>query len=144
VSAADPLVLQVLAEVRELRLEVRQLRADLAGRRARRPSHVEIEAHLAAIASVVGGRLFSVKELLAHAAIPEGAALRLAIIGMVGSLNGKRLGKFLRSIEGEEIGAHRIERVGAERDGISWVLRVCDFESRKTALTVAPRRARGR
>jgi hypothetical protein len=121
--AADLLTDEGLELLREIRDEVRGLRADLAPR-WRTPTRADLGEHLRAIAAVVGGRIFSVAELLEHAAIPEGEALRAAIVALVGSTNGKRLGKFLRRIEGEEIAGLRVERVGEDRLGAAWVLRV--------------------
>ena len=127
---------EIIDLLREIRDEIRGLRADLAGRGADpRGQHADLAEHLHAVAVIVERRIFSINELLAHAAIPEGEAIRAAIIGMVGSLNGKRLGKLLRRIEGENIGGLRIERVGEDRLGAAWVLREC--ESRKATLAIA-------
>jgi hypothetical protein len=124
--------------LREIRDEVRALRADLAPRR-RPPTRADLGKHLRAIAALVGDNLFSVSELLEHAAIPEGEALRAAIMALVGELNGRKLGKLLRDIEGREIAGLRVERVGEDRLGAAWVLRVCEFETRKPALPMARR-----
>src|SRR5260221_1904472 len=120
-----------LALLHDIVDELIGLSSDLAPRRQQglRP---ELAEHLPAIAAVVGDRVFSVSELLEHAAIPEGEALRAAIIGLVGALNGRRLGKLLRGIEGENIAGLRIERVGSDRLGVAWTLRVCEFETRET------------
>ena len=130
-----------LALLLEIAADVRALREAAERERPRRPqnSGADFGKHLRAIAAVVEDRLFSVSELLVHAAIPEGEVLRAAIIGLVGTLNGRRLGKFLRSVEGENIAGLRIERIGADRLGVAWVLRVCESETRKPAQRVARR-----
>lgn len=116
----------LLAEQRQLREELQALRSSVERGRDKPAPPAGIAEHLRAISAMVEGRSFSINELLAHAAIlSEGKALREVIVGMVGALNGKRLGKLLRRIEGQDIGGLRVERVGADRLGAIWVLRVC-------------------
>jgi hypothetical protein len=105
---------------REILTELRGLRTSLAAHP--QDLHADLAGHLRTVSAVVEGRAFSVRELLAHAAIPEGEALRSAILGMIGTLNGRRLGKFLRRIEGQDIGGLSVERIGGDRDGAVWRL----------------------
>ncbi|MGE0875665.1 MAG: hypothetical protein AB7O31_13460 [Burkholderiales bacterium] len=138
-STAEALA-QLAAGQREILAEIRALRADVRamaerGRRRHRPAdHGE---HLRAIAAVVGSRLFSVNELLRHATLTDDGELRGALVGIAGALNGRRIGKVLREVEGQNIDGLRIERVGEDRQGITWTLRVCGDETGKTALPVA-------
>jgi hypothetical protein len=120
--AADLLTDEGLELLREIRDEVRGLRADLAPRRS--PTRADHGKHLRAISAVVGARVFSVAELIEHGMIVEGEAVRAAIVALVGELNGRKLGKLLRDIEGREIAGLRVERVGEDSRGIIWVLRV--------------------
>ena len=127
----------------EILTELQALRTAVERERPRRPQDLgaDLGEHLRTISAVVQDRLFSVSELLAHAAIPEGEALRAAIVGLVGALNGRRLGKFLRSVEGQDVAGLRVERIGVDRLGAVWALRVCESESetRKPAQRVARR-----
>jgi hypothetical protein len=123
------------ALLREILVELRGLRADLAPRRP--TPRADFGEHLRAISAVVGNRVFSVNELLEFAGLPEGEALRAALVALVGSLNGRRLGKFMREIEGRDVAGLRVERVGEDRLGIAWVLRVCEVVTRKPAPPVA-------
>lgn len=116
-------LLEVLAEQRLLRAELRAL-AEIV---APAPTLSESDASLAhAIAATVGGRAFTVKDLLEYA---EGApALRAAILDAVGGFKARRLGKKLASLEGVSFGDFRLVRLRDERAG---VLRVCEFETRR-------------
>lgn len=118
--------------LRELVAEVRGLRADLGGRGAG-PQTAAIGELVYCISEQVKGRRFSVSELLEHAElVPE---LRSAIVAAVGALNGRKIGKLLRRIEGCAFDGISIVRTGADREGVSWV---CEFQTRKP---VAPHRA---
>jgi hypothetical protein len=139
----DPEVLALLREILAGQRELRDALRELAEHeRPRQPQDLgaDVGEHLRAISAAVGDRVFSVAELLAHAAIPEGEALRAAIVGLLGSLNGKRLGKFLRRIEGQDIAGLCIERIGEDRSGVAWILRVCaGVKAAKPAMPMALR-----
>ena len=65
-----------------------------------------------AIARVFGAEVFTARDLTVCAGLPEGAELRGAILGVVGtSLNTKGLGWRLRSIEGQVFDGLSINRV---------------------------------
>ena len=103
---------EILDELRALRLR----------RRAPTPADLARHLRVVAVSSVVEGRVFSVRELLARAreATPEGEAMRAAIVGMLGELNAKRLGRLFWRIKGKDIGGLKVDRVGAG----AYVLRV--------------------
>ncbi|SRR6266699_2133204 len=65
---------------------------------------------------------FTSAELSAHAQLtePECVALCAAIVGAVGSLNPRRIGKFLHHIEGHSFGGLSVHRLGADRNGAIW------------------------
>lgn len=120
---------QILAELRALRGEVRELR----GLRAAHDDQV-IGALLDAIANTAGDLAFTARELVMHASLPDAAGLHAAIIAAAGALNARCLGHFLRAIEGRDVNGMRIVRHGADRDGVIWALRVCEFETRRTHI----------
>lgn len=124
-AEALTLLRAIRAEQREIRDELRALRDDLAGR-GTQPQDQATGALVWCIAEHARGMPFSVTELLEHAqVVPE---LRAAIIKSAGTLNGKKLGKLLGRIEGVDFDGASIMRVGANREGVSWL---CDFQSRK-------------
>ncbi len=69
---------------------------------------------IAAIADAVGQRIFSVTELMHHAAADD--ALRAALAGM----NAKQIGKLLHKNAGVNFGGCSVERMGEERGGALW------------------------
>ena len=67
-----------------------------------------------------GSGVFSC-EVIAHARVD--AALHAAL-GVAGLGNARKLGKFFRTIEGETHAGVRLERIGVDRDGVIWRVRV--------------------
>ena len=112
----------IAAALRELTLEVRALSARIdalcAERERRPPDEPAVRPLLHAIALATGGRKFTVAELFEHAEVVE--PLRDAIVDVVGEINGRRLGKLLRRLDGRELDGLRVARIGADREGISW------------------------
>jgi hypothetical protein len=103
--------------LRELVALQRQILAALE--RQQRPDanskHVWI---LPALAVAVADRAFSAREVMQHAALADGE-LRAALDG-AGLSNGRKLGKFLKGVEGQTIAGIRLERIGIDRDGVIW------------------------
>lgn len=104
----DDIAAELLREVRRIRelLERRQVPRD--------------ERHVAlvqAIAAAAGTAAFTSAELLAHAQV-EGA-LRDAINAACG-MNGRKLGRALRRIEGLDQGGLVVERIGEDSSGVIW------------------------
>ncbi|WP_342114583.1 hypothetical protein [Pseudoduganella sp. OTU4001] len=131
--STKPAELEALHEIRD---ELRLLRAALQQTRTQEDAvKPDLAANIRTIAAVVGDRLFSVAELLAHAKIEQGRPLKAALSDLAG-MSGKRVGKLLRGLEGKAIGGYRIERVGVDRQGAIWALRVCESETRKPAPVV--------
>jgi hypothetical protein len=78
-------------------------------------------ALLTLIAEFVGARVFTVRELVSHAAMPEHASLRLEIANVVTlEHQAKRLGKLFERIEGLPIAGLRLQRVTREAAGVVW------------------------
>jgi len=65
---------------------------------------------------------FTSAELSAHAHLsePECVALRCALLATVGSLEPKRIGKFLHRIAGRSFGGLSVHRLDADRNGAIW------------------------
>lgn len=117
-SAPDPLLVQVLAEVRELRLELAALRSDLAGHGSQAdPATADL---LRAIESACGALPFTSSDLLAHAELPDCADLAVAIVACIGAASARKLGKLLCRIEGVDVDGLAVHRVSEGRDGIVW------------------------
>jgi hypothetical protein len=115
---------QVEAMLRELRA-IRQ-----AVERRHVPRDERHVVLLTAIAAAAAGTAFTTGELIAHAKI-EGA-LREAIMMSCGGLNGRKLGRLLRRLEGVELGGHAIERCGEDSGGVIWLVK-----HRKVRLAIA-------
>jgi hypothetical protein len=77
---------------------------------------------LPVLASVAGSRCFTAREVIAHANVEP--SLRDAL----GVSSARRLGKYFRSIEGRKVNGFQLERIGAERDGLLWIVRVCECD----------------
>lgn len=107
---------ELLGEIRD---ELRGIRLVLERQPVRAADPAEL---VAAIATHAGGRLFTSRELCAHAALPEAEALRQAIVRAVEGLNPRRLGRYLRRIEGEPFRGIALQRVGDDREGVCWQL----------------------
>ena len=102
--------------LRALVAEVRGLRADLA--RDRRPSHLTHEALLPVLARAVKDNAFSAREVMQHAALVDGdlrAALHAADLR-----SARQLGKWFRTIEGQTLTGLRLDRLGADNQGVIW------------------------
>lgn len=89
---------------------------ELLERRA--PRDERHAALVQAIAAAAGSAAFTSAELIAHAQI-EGA-LRTAILASCAELNGRKLGRLLRRIEGADSLGWTIERCGADSSGVIW------------------------
>lgn len=74
---------------------------------------------LGTIVADFGTAEFTTADLMRHARLIDGAALRPALHGY----SAKRLGKLLRSLEGHRVDDLRLERLGVER-GKSVIWRV--------------------
>jgi hypothetical protein len=126
----EPTLREVLERVDALAARIAAIGAQVdeirAARRPRqRPLEPGAEALVQAIAEHVGKLLFAARDLVNHAQLRAGSGLCEAILAVCGALSGRRLGKFLRRVEGREIGGQKIVRVGADRDGATWrVLRL--------------------
>jgi hypothetical protein len=118
-------VVELLTEIRDDQRRVLRLLEE-----ERRPAPVDERAGklLAVIAEHVGDRVFSSAELVTHARLAP--ALRFAIVESFGALNARRIGKWLRRVEGQVLGGLRVERIGADALGVAWrVCRVSDSET---------------
>jgi hypothetical protein len=103
--------------LRELISEVQGLRADL--NRGRAPSVDSLsDALLPVLAASVADKAFSAREVIQHAALVDG--LLRAALAAAGLVNARKLGKWLRAIEGRALAGLRLERIGLDRDGIIW------------------------
>jgi hypothetical protein len=112
------LMLQLIDEVRGLRAEVRAL---LGARRP--PPDAAGEALLRAIHDHVRERPFTCFDLVDHVEVANAEKLGAAIMAACGALSPRRVGRLLRSIEGEPLEGLRVVRVGISRAGILWQLK---------------------
>ena len=124
-----PALLRELVDVqREVLAELRALRMVMEARGARQ--HVdqaagELVRRIAQLPRVP----FSVAELLEHAqVVPDLAA---AIVAAVGALNGRKLGKLMKRIEGTTFDHASIVRCGTSREGALWTCGFREFQTRK-------------
>jgi hypothetical protein len=113
----------VEALLRELIAEVKGLRADLARTSGRRRPEIP-DALLPILAQAVFDKAFTATEVIRHASTVD-APLRAALDG-AGLSNARQLGKWFRAIEGRVIVGARLTRIGTERDGVVWRVRVCE------------------
>ena len=102
--------------------ELRAIRALLERKAPRDERH---DVLVQAIAVAANGAAFSVSELLAHAQVSE--SLRSSILASCGELNGRKLGRLLRRIEGAEV-----QRCGEDSSGVIWIVK-----PRKARLSIA-------
>ena len=115
---------------REILDELRAIRAAL-DRGTHQPNDQGAARLLSIISVEVEGRVFSSAELVEHARITP--PLREAIVDVVGELNARKVGKFLRRVEGRTLGELRIDRVGADSVGVAWhCVRVLPIETPET------------
>jgi hypothetical protein len=71
-----------------------------------------------ALTASVDDKAFSARELRERADLLDGE-LRAALAA-AGLVNGRKIGKYLRSVEGQTIAGLRLERIGTDHDGIVW------------------------
>jgi hypothetical protein len=116
----------IIALLRELRAgqlmlnaKVDALRADLARRRVP-PDDGPL---LLAIATATAGRVFSSKELRAHARADADLAQAL------GRLSSRQIGKRLRALAGRDVGGFVVRRVGRDGDGTIWTVQVAHLHT---------------
>jgi len=89
-------------------------------------------ALLPVLAATVEDLAFSTREVMERAALFD-VELRAALAA-AGLINARKLGKWLRTIEGRTIAGLRLERIGVDRDGIIWrVLRVSNSHTHTAA-----------
>jgi hypothetical protein len=114
----DALIEQLRADVADLRLRVARLEAARARRDARRDARL-----LAAIGDAMPREhVFDCAQLLKHAqdACPT---LRRALL-RAGLHTPQQLGKRLQRLQGRDLGGLRLERLGADKAGAIWTVRV--------------------
>jgi hypothetical protein len=128
----ENLIVELIAEVRGLRADFRAA-TPMAGK-----SQDDVLAgHLAAIERHVQRRTFTVLDLVEHCEVAESEALRDALIGLAGALNGRRVGQALARMEGVNLDGLMVRRSGTGREGAYW--RVCEFAESETHQKIAPR-----
>ena len=126
---SDAALAAILVEVRD---ELRALRRDLARAESGRPAQPErFAALLPIVAEFVGQRAFNTAELIRHALLPEAAGLRAGIMDAVGvEHQARKLGKWLRRVEGHIIGCWRVHRIGRDAQGAIWRVETVDSDTR--------------
>ena len=128
----EALLREVVAELRLLRLAVDRQDATIS-RAPHSPIGESTDSDryrhlLSVLALTVQDRAFTVCEVVAHTAALGGALAEALPPGT----NCRTLGKLFRRLEGRAIGGLQLERIGTDRDGVIWRLRVCEFETRET------------
>lgn len=122
----------IVDEMRQLRAQFEALpgaiaRAIIAADQRRvphGPKREQLVVLRSAIHTAVGDRVFVVRELLEHAALPEFLALRVAIEDVVGDLDaGRALGRALSKAAALPPGDVQVVRHGVDRDGVLWSVR---------------------
>jgi hypothetical protein len=103
--------------LREIRDELRGLRALVERGRVEQPAAPATGDLLRAIVLACGDRLFTSRELLEHADVAP--ALRAAL----GSVSARRLGKLLARIEGRVIDGLCVHRIGTTSHVVSWMVK---------------------
>lgn len=107
-----------------LRADVAALRdrvARLEQGRRRGPIDPAAEVRLlSAIATAAAGRVFTCGELIAHASVDPDLA------HAIGARSSRRLGKWLRSLNGRAVGGYRIVRIGRDQAGSLWTVQVVE------------------
>jgi len=117
VSAPDPLAL-MLAEIL-----TRLGRIETMLARGRRPRDADDQRVLMALAASVGSTRFSAAEVIRHSTVDH--ELRAALEQADCCDNPRSLGRLFRRIEGRAVNGVALARVGEDRQGPVWVLRVC-------------------
>jgi hypothetical protein len=81
---------------------------------------LDAEALVTAIAAAeVAGSIFTVKELKRHAKVTGGP-----LLDMIEHISARKIGHTLANIEGVVIDGAKVERIGDERAGITWAIRL--------------------
>lgn len=86
------------------------------------PVHNAMAAFVHAAHGALQHLVFTSAELAAHAEMPEAAELRGAILGAVGTLQPRRIGKALQALEGRDVEGLSVHRVAVGRDGANWMI----------------------
>jgi len=134
-STSSALLRELLIELREVRAELRALRERPRVTPGSR-TYEQRATLLLALFERAADSVFSTSELAADATRPGNETLREAILrANGGSLNPRHLGKLLRALEGVNIGGLRIVRCGVDRLGVIWTVKVAEVTS---ALTHCP------
>jgi hypothetical protein len=119
----------IVSLLTELVVEMRGLRADIAGRqrgRLARKDHDLLAALLPIVHAAVGFRAFSVRELREHAESPVGSTLHAALTSAGGP---NKVGRLLMRGAGFVIDGYVVECVGEDRDGLTWLVRAAPGHS---------------
>ena len=116
VCKADAIGRELIEALRDLIVEVRDLRADL--RNQYRPRPTGRETALVRLAAAVGDRAFSAREAIQHAELLDRELA--AAFTVAGLTSARQLGVFFHYIEGQTIAGLRLERLGQDRDGAIW------------------------
>lgn len=130
-AASDPntvLLQAILAELRAMPAAIAG--AIAAGDRSRgaalsQADRAMLAALLPVIAGTIGTYVFSARELIAHAASPVNAGLRVELERAFGPLapgTTRRLGRFLTRGAGFVASGLRVERIGDAREGALWLV----------------------
>ena len=135
-SAAPPS--DLLAELRALRAGQDEVLAELRALRAALGGGAPTEADVAlvhAIRDEVGDALFAAAEVIERARLLRASsALARALLDRLGSLNAKKLGHFLKRVEGADCAGLLVERTGLERGAAVWrVLKIQNPRSSSAA-----------
>jgi hypothetical protein len=124
-------------QFRVLLAELRAIRTLLERQRFRRVMVSDSARELLqALAGIAPGLMFTSGEIVGHAAID--ASLRALLEACCQPVSTRRVGRFLKRIEGLDLDGYRIERIGDAREGALWAVRVSTgTASRKVAPVIA-------
>lgn len=128
---------QLMAQVARLTAAVEEMRVDLLRGLARMNGDEATPALLRAILEHVGDRTrsFSAREVIDYSKLRAAATLREALTAALGGPNARALGKLFERIEGYDIDGMVIEQISSkDRDGATWVLRVCHGSNPQSPL----------
>lgn len=112
-----PGALDLVDEVRTLRAELVAVRDRVAVLEQACRRRGDAPPLLLAVAAAVAETAFSAGEVLQHARVVPSLRQALAAAGI---RNPRQLGKWFRTLEGRDVGGVRLDRVGADRDGVVW------------------------
>lgn len=115
----------LLVLVQRIADDVCRLREDVRALAARAPvaDDARVADLLAAIHGSIGDRVFSGHDLIVFAQLPEGAAVRAAIMLAISACNARRIGKCFARIEGRDLGGLVVVRVDSDGSGVLWTVR---------------------